>query len=340
MKALVTGAAGLIGSHVVRDLLRENAEVRALVLPGENPRNLEGLDIERVEGDVRDADAMARAVRGCRAVFHLAAIYALWLPRMSKMEEVNVGGTRNVMRACLDEGVERVVHTSSFVVFAGQSVERDSNEESPFVNQDAKNLYAVTKHRSQQIALDYHGKGLDVVIAAPCGTFGPNDVGPTPTGRLILSLVHYPVIPVVNSINNMADARDVAKGHILAWRKGRSGEAYILGNENIWASDLAKMVNQVADLDKKLVPIPTWLVKFSAHFMLAWSEYVSRKPPLVDPTSVEIGARGMRMDCSKAFNQLGLPRRPLTETIRDALVWFAQNGYVKCQKARGKILAL
>lgn len=336
MKALVTGAAGFIGSHVVRELMKENVEVRAMILPGEDTRNIDGLDVETVQGDVRDRAGVRNAVKGCRVVFHLAAIYALWLPRMSLMEEVNVDGTYNVLRACLDEGVERAVHTSSLVVFAGQCRNTDSNENSPFVNGDAGNLYANTKYRSQQIALDFYRKGLDVVIAAPCGPFGPRDVGPTPTGRMLLTMADYPVIPLIDSINNLADVRDIALGHILAWKKGRSGEIYILGNENIRASDLGRMINEVGGFDKPLVPVPVPLLRISSHFMLAWSNYVSRKPPVLDPSGVEIGFRGQRMDCSKAFNELGLPRTPLRDSIHDALVWFASNGYIRNRKIADK----
>ena len=338
-KVLVTGAAGFIGSHVVRDLMDEGEEVRAMIFPGEDTRNLEGVDVERVEGDVRDRSSVKSAVKGCKAVFHLAAIYALWLPRMSVMEEVNVDGTYNVMRECFDAGVERVVHTSSLVVFAGQSVEHDSNERSPFSFARSGNLYANTKYRSQQIALEFFRKGLDVVIAAPCGPFGPNDVQPTPTGRLLLSLVNLPVVALVDSINNMVDVRDVSKGHVLAWKKGRSGEAYILGNENMWAHELARLACEIAGINKPMIRVPTPLLKVAARFMLAWSEYVSKKPPIMDPSAVEIGAKGQRMDCSKAIDELGLPQRPIRESVRDSLVWFAKNGYITDKNAEKNILS-
>jgi len=340
MKALVTGAAGFIGSHVVQELMREEVEVRAMILPGEDTRNLEGTDVERIEGDVRDLDGMRHAIKGCNLVFHLAAIYSLWLPRMELMEEVNVGGTRNVLEASRQEGVERVVYTSTLAVFAGQGSGIDATEESPFALGDTGNMYSITKHRAHQVALEYVDKGMDIVIAAPCGPFGPNDVQPTPTGRFLLSLVNLPVCPIIDSTNNMVDVRDVARGHILAWRKGRTGETYLLGNENLREKDMAQMAMEITGLRKPVVSIPTPLMRLGSHFLLAWSEYVSRKPPLGDPSSVEISVRGLRVDCSKAFSELGLPRRPIRDSIRDSLIWFARNGYVKNKKARKKLLSM
>ncbi len=339
-KALVTGAAGFIGSHLVKYLLEENVEVRAMILPGENTRNIDELDIECVRGDITDRESVKNAVHGCDVVFHLAAIYALWLPRMSLMDEVNIDGTYNVMRAALNEGVERVVHTSSLVVFGGQSPDEDSTEESPFVNGDTRNLYAITKYRSQKIALDFCRKGLDVVVAAPCGPIGPHDIQPTPTGKLLLSLVHMPIVPLIESISNMVDVRDVAKGHVLAWQKGRTGECYILGNENLWASELAQIVMEVAEINRPTMRIPKPLVKIAPHFALAWSNYVSRKPPLIEPSSGIIGERGMRMNCSKAFNELGLPRRPIRESVHDALIWFSRHGYITNAKVRDKFFLM
>jgi len=340
MKALVTGGGGFIGSHVVRALLRDGVEPRVLLLAGEDERNLAGLDVERVRGNVLDPPSLARAVQGCAWVFHLAAIYALWLPRMETMREVNVDGTRNVLQAALDAGVDRVVYTSSIAVFGGQGPDRDATEESPFALGDTGNLYAASKHASHQVALGFVRRGLDVTIAAPCGPIGPGDRGPTPTGRFLLTLASAPVCPLVQTASNFGDVRDMARGHVLAARKGRTGESYLLGAENLGYRQLADMVEAVTGAARPRVPVPDPLLRAGAHLMKKMADWGVRRPPLITPDSVTIGQRCLRADCSKARRELGLPQSPVKDAVRDALVWFARNGHVRNPRVRRRLEAL
>ncbi len=334
MKALVTGGGGFIGSRVVRELMADGVEPRVMLLEGEDERNLEGLDIEKVKGNVLDPASLERAVKGCNWVFHLAAIYALWLPRMETMREVNVQGTRNVLQTALDQGVERVVYTSSIAVFSGQGPDRDATEESPFALGDTGNLYAVSKYESHEVALSFVGKGLDVTITAPCGPIGPGDVGPTPTGRFLLALVNAPVCPLVDTASNFGDVRDMARGHVLAARKGKTGESYLLGTENLWYHQLADMTAEITGIRKPRVPVPDPLVKVGAHAMKKMADWGIKRPPLLTPDSVIIGQRCLRADCSKARRELGLPQGPVKDAVRDALVWFARNGHIRNERLR------
>src|SRR5581483_7895851 len=215
MKALVTGAAGFIGSNVVRALLGAGHAVRALHLPGEDVRNLAGLDVERVAGDVTDGPAMRRAAAGCDRVFHLAAIYALWTRDPERMRRVNVDGTRTVLEAARAAGVERVVYTSSIARFGGQGRGRRATEESPFALGPTGDGYSRSKFEAHEVARAFAGD-VDVVIVAPTGPIGPGDVGPTPTGRLLLRALTMPVVVVPDSATNFADVRDMARGHLLA----------------------------------------------------------------------------------------------------------------------------
>lgn len=338
MKALVTGGAGFIGSHVVRALIDRGIDVRVLLCPGEKTVNIDDLDVERVTGDVLDVGGLAEAIRGCDQVYHLAAIYALWLPDPGLMERVNVEGTRNVLTCSAEAGVSRVVHTSSIAAFGGAGLDADATEESPFHLESTGNLYARTKYDSHKIAEEFAASGLDVRIACPCAPFGPGDLGPTPTGRLLLSLLNLPAAFILRSANNLVDVRDVAEGHVLAAEKGRTGESYLLGNENCSHEDLAEIVYSITGVKKKLLAFPVPLLSTLSRAMVLWSEHVSRKPPLLTPDTVRIAELGLRADCSKAFTELGLPRRPLAESVRDALVWFADHGYITDNRAKQNLM--
>jgi len=333
MKALVTGGAGFIGSNLVRCLLAEGLSVRVLVLPGENTRNLESLAVEKVAGDVLDRASLDRALQDCDWLFHLAALYVLWAPKPERIRQVNVEGARNVLAAALAAGTKRVIFTSSIAVFGGQGRDRDATEASPFAFANTGDLYSVTKYEAHQVALEFAGRGLDLVIAAPCGPIGPGDVGPTPTGRFLVSGFNYPVLPIIDTVNNVVDVRDVARGHLLAAKKGRSGESYLLGNQNLSLEEMLHLAMEIAGVSRPVIKLPYSLARAGAHLMLASSKYFTRKPPIVTPAAVEIAKKCLRADCAKAVTELGLPQTPIRTAMRDALVWFARHGYLKDPQA-------
>lgn len=339
MKAIVTGGAGFIGSHVVRELLRSGRETRVLHLQGENLTNLRGLDVELVPGDVTDRRSVEEAVKGCDEVYHLAAIYAVWLPRPQQMREVNVVGTRHVLRAAAEQGVGRVIHTSSIACFGGQGLDHDATEESPFSLATTGDPYCRSKHESHEEALAFAASGLDLTIVAPCGPLGPMDIGPTPTGKLLLSAVNLPITAVTRTMSNMVDVRAVARGYVLAAEKGRKGESYLLGGENLSLRRVVEIALEESGLRRRVLELPDPLLAGLAH---AWSfhcEYVSRRPPLFTPAALAISRLGLRADCTKAFDELGLPRTDIRRAIRDALVWFARRGYVANPIARKNLTA-
>ena len=181
-------------------------------------------------------------------------------------------------------------------------------------------------------------KGLDLTIVAPCGPVGPGDVGPTPTGKFLLTGVNAPLCPLVDTVSNFGDVRDMARGHILAARKGRTGESYLLGTENLKYAEMARLAQEVTGIHKPLVPVPYPLLKVGAHAMKKMADWGIKRPPLITPTDVEIARKGLRADCSKAREELGLPQNPVRNAIRDALVWFAENGYVKNERVRKTLL--
>jgi dihydroflavonol-4-reductase len=337
MKALVTGAAGFIGSHVVRALVAGGHEVRALHLPGEDLRNLAGLDVERIAGDVTDAATMARAAAGRDWLFHLAAIYALWTRNPERMRAVNVGGTRTVHEAARAAGVARVVYTSSIARFGGQGRGRRATESSAFALGPTGDLYSRTKADAHEVACSFAGC-LDLVIVAPTGPIGPGDVGPTPTGRLLLRTLSLPVVPVTDTVTNFADVRDMARGHVLAAERGRRGESYLLGHVDLSLDDLARRALTIFGLRRPIVRAPLGLARWAARGAVLAANW-SGKPPLLTPAAVAIAELGLAADCGKAVAELGLPQTPIDVALRDSLDWFARNGYVTDAGLRRRIAA-
>lgn len=326
-KILVTGGAGFIGSHVVRALLATyDAPVRVMHLPRENLLNLEGLDIELFPGDLTNPEQVAAAVEGCDVVFHLAAVYALWLPDMSLMQRVNVDGANNLFRTCLAKGVKRVVYTSSFACYAGQGLDTACTEESPFALQES--YYSRTKYEAHKLAEAYARKGLDIVIVCPTCPIGPGDVGPTPTGRVLMEAFNSPVLMGIETESNYIDVRDCATGHILALEKGRTGESYILGGENYTHPDVVRRLLRITGLRRRVVVVkPEWL-RPMAKLGVWLAEHVTHKAPFTTEVELEIARKGLVADAGKARRELGLKVRPLEESIHDALAWFVEHGYI------------
>lgn len=339
MTTLVTGGAGFIGSHVVRCLLEEGEAVRVLCLPGEPLTNLDGLEVALVTGDVTDPASLVPAVAGCRRVYHLAAVYALWLAEPERMRQVNVAGTRNLLRAAGQAGVERVVHTSSIAVFGGQGPDDDATEGSDFALAATGDLYCRTKYESHQVARQFAEEGLDVVIACPTVPYGPGDRAPTPTGRFLLEAVQMPVVFHPASINNIVDVRDVARGHLLAAERGRRGEAYLLGHENYSLAEILRLALDLAGRSAPLVRMPDPAMRLYARASWLGAQWLTRRAPVLTPQGLGCLRMGTRADCSKARTQLGHTGRPVEETIRDALVWFAREGYIQRASVRDHLLA-
>jgi dihydroflavonol-4-reductase len=327
-KALVTGAAGFIGSHVASQLLDANVEVRALIRPGEDTANLDGLEVERIEGDVLDAEKVKQAVSGVDTVFHLAAIYAIWMPDWSRIYEVNIQGSRNVLWAAFQsDHVGRVVFTSSISALGITPGKSLSTEETPFNQYTLGSHYVLTKYLSQQEALGFARNGLDLVVVNPAFPFGPNDIGPTPTGKVILDIVSGVNRTAFDGGMNIVDVRDVAKGHILAAERGRTGECYILGNQNVTVTELMKMVYQASGKKGAFIPkVPLTLLKGATSAMALWSDHVSKKPPMSTPVEVTYASNYLFFDNTKAKTELGLDFRPVEASIKESIEWFKSRG--------------
>jgi len=326
----VTGATGFIGSAVVRQLLAQGRSVRALIEPGlENKkvRNLDGLDVERVTVDVTNLEQMRRALKGCETLFHLAAVYKTWMPNPEVLYRVNLEGTVVTLLAAKHAKVKRVVYTSS-IAAVGLKAGGEADETNPFNTFDVADPYILSKWQSERIALRFAEDGLPLVVVNPAFPFGPGDVAPTPTGRILIGLLRE-IVPAVGPGGICAiDVDDVAAGHLLAETKGRVGERYILGNENVTFKELFEVVGRVSGCKVPKVPAPAWVGSSIALGMELWADHVSHKEPPATYRSLRYAQRNAFFSNAKAKADLGLPTRPLEETVRRAVDWFRAEGMV------------
>lgn len=335
-RVFVTGAAGFIGSHVVARLAEEGCEVTALVLPGDPGRALLALPEElkrrvtRVDGDLSDPARLARQLRGrdgeepATLVIHLAAIYAIWLPRPELMWEVNVEGTRNLMRAAREAGVRRVVHTSSIAAIGSRPGQELADEEVGFNDWAIADDYVLSKYVSELEALSFRGPDLDVVAVNPAFPFGANDSGPTPTGKLVKDTLEGRLPFVVEGGFNAVDVRDVAEGHLLGAMFGESGRRYILGGHNVGYREFSERVAALAGTRPPRFTAPTALIRRAGAAMGWWASQVSKKPPMMTGRSVAyLTGRWLWFSTARAERELGYRPGPLDEAIARSVAWFS-----------------
>jgi dihydroflavonol-4-reductase len=326
MKTLVTGGSGFIGSAVVLELLRRGQPVRALVRSRQRPGNLAGVDVELVEGDLLDGDSLRRALQGCNRVYHIAAVYANWLPDRSVMLRTNVQGTRNMLQACLESGVERVVYTSS-VAALGAHGKTPANESAQFNLAGTGDTYHLSKYQAEQVVLEFVSQGLPVVIVNPSNPVGPRDIKPTPTGALIVNMLKGRLPGYVEGGINVVDVEDVAVAHIAAMDKGRPGEKYVLGNANLSIKEYFRLIAQVGGSRAPAMRIPLPLAVATAYLYEGMAA-VTHKPPLTTSGWVKVGSHYSFWDCSKAIRELGLPQTPVRQSLQSAIAWFREKGYL------------
>jgi len=328
-KALVTGATGFIGANLVRELLQQGFKVRALVRQESNRRNLEGLDVELVLGDLRDKGSLEKALEGCDVLFHTAALYSFWVPQPEVMYEINVKGTENILQAAFNKGTKKVVYTSTESTIGIDRRTGLGREHLIARPEELTNHYKRSKFLAERVALEMCRKGLPVVVVNPTTTVGPYDMRPTPTGRFILSFLNHRMPAYVNTGLNLVNVEDVARGHILALEKGRVGERYILGNQNLTFRAVLEMLGRLAGIRPPRVRIPFFLALAMGYFSEFFVGRVLRKTPWVTIEAVKAAREIRFFDCSKAIQELGFAPTPVEEGLEKAVRWFKENGYVK-----------
>ncbi len=321
--ALVTGASGFIGSHLVKLLVDEGVHVRALVQDGVPLQNLNGLPIEQVTGDLLDPASLKRALEGCDTVFNLAAIFAYWLPKPALMYQVNVEGVSSLMSAALEAGVKRVIHTSSIASIGTAPGVESADETTAFNNWETADDYVLSKYVGELEALKFNAKGLPVVVVNPAFPFGANDIAPTPTGLLIQRYAAGQNPFVFHGGMNVVDVRDVARGHWLAALRGRPGERYILGGHNVSYRDFSARVCEYAGVKPPRWEVPT--APFAAvGRVLEWvSNNITHRPPLMVDKGLRYATeRYLYVDTSKARAELQYEPGPFEDALREAVEWF------------------
>ena len=325
MKALVTGATGFIGGNLVRELLKDGHDVRALCRAGSNRSNIEGLDVEVAVGDLRDRDSLGPAMKGREALFHTAALYSLWSPNPGDFVRTNVEGTTNILEAAMEEEVERVVYTSTASVFGHWKGGLIPDEKNSSSLDEIVDGYHRSKFIAEERALEFCSRGLDLVIVNPTAPIGPWDPKPTPTGRIVLDFIKGRMPAYIDTGINIADVRDVARGHILAYEKGRAGERYILGNRNLTLKGLLEALAGVTGMSAPRVRLPYGLAMTLAHVEHLLSVKLLSKQPRIPVAGVRMARHPMYFDSSKAVSELGMPQTPIETALRDAVSWFRER---------------
>lgn len=328
MTVLVTGATGFVGSAVLRRLVAEGAAVRVLARPSSDRRNLDGVDCEVVEGDLGDADSLRPAVAGCDAVYHVAADYRLWVPDPETLHRVNVVGTVALLRAAVEAGVSRIVYTSSVATLGLTDDRTPADEETPTSVDKMIGQYKRSKYLAEnavQRLIDE--EGYPVVIVNPSAPIGPRDIKPTPTGRMIVDAASGRMPAYVDTGLNVVHVDDVAEGHVLAYRKGKTGERYILGGDDMTLQDIFAVVADHTGRKPPRIRLPHDLILPVAHCMEAIAR-VTGKEPRVTADGVRMAKKHMFFSCEKAKQALGYRPRSAAKAIQDAVDWFDAQGYL------------
>lgn len=318
----VTGATGFIGSHVVRQLLQRGDRVRILARNSSRKSNIEALGCEIVIGDLKDPNSLLRCVQGCRFCYHVAADYRLWAKNPQEIYDNNVGGTRNLLSACCEAGVEKVVYTSSVGAIGIRKDGLPANEDTPVKLDDMIGHYKRSKFMAEQVALEFAASGLPVTIVNPTTPIGTGDIKPTPTGKIILETIKGHMPAYVETGLNLVGVEDVARGHLLAEAKGRIGERYILGGENWSLEEILEAVAEICGRRTPRVRIP-WIFALVAgyveNFLIGT---LLRREPFIPLEGVRMSRYKMYISSEKARKELGYNPAPVKKALREAVDYF------------------
>jgi dihydroflavonol-4-reductase len=325
-QTLLTGGTGFVGAAVARALLARGHAVRALARRGGDRRNLDGLAVEIVEGDLTDRESLVRAVAGCRFVLHVAADYRIWVPDPAAMLRANVEGTRALFLAALDAGAERVVYCSSVAALGLMADGTDADERTPVDENKIVGIYKRSKYRAEQAVLELvRERGLPAVIVNPSTPVGPRDIKPTPTGKMILDAAAGRMPAYVDTGLNLVHVDDVAEGHMLALEHGRIGEKYILGGENMSLRDVLGIVAASSGRRPPSVRLPNaalWPLALACEA----AARLSGATPLVTRDHLRMARKKMFFSSAKAAADLGYAPRPARAAVHDAVAWFRATG--------------
>jgi len=324
---VITGGTGHLGNVLVRKLVNMNKKVRALILPGEDITSLKGLEIEKVEGDVRLPDSLRKAFEGADIVYHCAGIISILPGQRKQLYQVNVIGTKNVVNMCLKTKVKRLVYTSSIHALSEPAPGIVFNESREFNPENVLGEYSKSKALGTLEVLKGVEKGLDAVILCPSGIIGPYDYRVSEMGKLIVDFVKGKIKASVSGAYDFVDVRDVAEGLILACEKGRKGECYILSGQQISVGRLLEFLGEISGIKVPSFKIPQPLARAAGFFNVLYCNLIKIKP-LFTPFSIDVLASNSLVSCQKAQDELGYSPRSIYESIKDAVRWFREEGII------------
>ena len=327
MKALVTGATGFIGAAVARSLIGAGTEVRVLVRPSSDLRNLRDLKVEQAHGDLRDRDSLRRALTGCSQLYHVAAHYALWARDPAIFYEINVAGTRMLLETAREVGTERIVYTSTIGAIGLPPNGGLGTEQTAVSLLHMAGDYKRSKYLAEQEVLKLAQAGLPVVIVNPSAPVGLGDVKPTPTGQMIVDFMKGRMWAYIETGMNLIDVEDVAIGHLRAMERGRVGERYILGHENLTLREIFTLLSRLTGIPAPRLKLPWQAILPLAYANRWFADYLSHRPPRIPLEGVRMAKYHMHYDCTKAVRELGLPQTPAEVALGKAVKWFRENGY-------------
>jgi len=327
MLAFLTGATGFVGSHVARTLAEKGADLRLLVRTNSNKKNLDDLKADLVTGDLRDSGSLEKGIAGCDVVFHVAADYRLWVRDPDEMYRANVEGTRAILEAARKANIRRVVYTSSVATMGFTSNGQPADEKSPVSLANMIGPYKRSKFMAEQVAIEAARAGQDVVIVNPTTPVGERDIKPTPTGRIVIDFLKKKFPAYVDTGLNLVDVRECALGHVAALEKGRSGERYVLGGENLTLKQILDKLAVITGLPSPKVRVPYVLALATGVVDELVTGRIRGREPRATIDAVRMGRKKMFASSAKAEHELGWKVMPVDDALLRAVDWFRQNGY-------------
>jgi dihydroflavonol-4-reductase len=337
MTTLVTGAAGFLGSHVTRQLVARGESVRVLMRPSSNNRAISDLPLEYVTGDLRDPASLERAMKDVKRVFHVAADYRLWAKNSQDIYDSNVGGTKNLLVAAQVAGVEQLIYTSTVATIAVDRPELP-NETTDAKLEEMIGHYKRSKWMAEQEVLQVARAGLPAIVAMPTTPVGPWDWKPTPTGKIILDFLNGKMPGYVETGLNFVGVEECAAGHLLVSERGKIGERYLLGAENLTLKGLLDVLAEITGLRAPSMKIPHGVALGVAYVESAFSRLIGKEPQ-IPVEGVKIAQHKMFVDCSRAQRELGFKAGPVAAALERAVRWYQANGYVKAGRVKKMKLA-
>ena len=327
MLAFVTGATGFVGSHVARVLAEQGADLRLLVRSESNLQNIQELKADQVTGDLRDAASLKKAVAGCDVIFHVAADYRLWVRDPDEMYRSNVQGTQAILDAAREARVRRVVYTSSVATMGFTSNGHVADESSPVSLANMIGPYKRSKFMAEEIAMEAGRSGMDVVVVNPTTPVGERDIKPTPTGRIVVDFLKRKFPAYVDTGLNLVDVTECARGHVSALEKGKSGERYILGGENLTLKQILDKLAVITGLPSPKIRVPYVVALATGVVDQVVTGYIRKREPRATIDAVRMGRKKMFVSSSKAERDLGWQTASVDNGLRRAVEWFQTNGY-------------